>query len=102
MALDPTAETALKQGARAAAETVFVGGSHLLNGDIKRGGVYAALGLIARACLGVPGALAVAAASYVDASTGKTLPEQLGLNQPREKPESSASPPATRSQAKSA
>ncbi len=86
MPMEPDTETALKQTARFAAEAVCVGGSNFLNGDLKRGSAYAVIGLLARATLGVPGALLVAAASFVDSTSGKSLPEHLGLNQPRAKP----------------
>jgi Family of unknown function (DUF6072) len=56
---------------------VVPGTSELLEGHIVSGAVHAVLGIAARAFLGVPGMLLVAADSYSSAVTGKYLHEQV-------------------------
>ena len=68
-----------------ASEIITPGGSLLLDGDIRRGGAHVLLGLAARALLGPVGWVLVAANSFSQSTTGKSLPEQLA-SQPAEKP----------------
>jgi hypothetical protein len=56
---------------------VVPGTSELLEGHIASGAVHAALGLAARAWLGAPGVLLVAADSYSSSVTGKYLHQQV-------------------------
>lgn len=64
---------AIKTGVQFAGEVILPGGSNLVNGDYKMGGIYAALGLAAKAVFGVPGLLVVSASSFANAVTGKNL-----------------------------
>ena len=53
------------------------GMSQLLDGNITSGAVHAAVGFLAKAFLGLPGLLLVAANSYSSSVTGKYLHEQV-------------------------
>ncbi|ACO32086.1 MULTISPECIES: DUF6072 family protein [Acidobacterium] len=64
---------AMKTGIQFAGEVILPGGSNLVSGDYKAGGIYAALGLAAKAVFGVPGLLVVSASSFANAVTGKNL-----------------------------
>lgn len=64
---------AVKTGVQFAGEVIVPGGSNLVGGDYKTGGVYAALGLAAKAVFGVPGLLIVSASSFANAVTGRNL-----------------------------
>jgi Family of unknown function (DUF6072) len=76
----------IKGAASFAAESLFPGGSQLLKGDVKSAGIYAALGLAARAALGLPGVLLVSAASFSKAMTGHHLHECACPSQPAAPP----------------
>jgi len=67
----------LKTGVQLASEIVFPGGSNLIKGDLVNGGIYALLGLAARAMFGIPGLLIISASSFAKASTGQNLVEVL-------------------------
>lgn len=56
---------------------VIPGTSELLEGHVMSGAVHAALGIAAKAWLGVPGLLLVVADSYSSSVTGKYLHEQV-------------------------
>ena len=71
----------LKLGAKFASEAVFPGGSNLLKGDLKQGGIHAGLGFLAKGFFGVPGLLLVSANSFSKAVTGSHLHEHLGLHE---------------------
>lgn len=60
-------------------EYLLPGGSNLIQGDIKQGGLHVALGFLAKAAFGVPGLLVVSANSFTKAVTGRHLHEHLGL-----------------------
>lgn len=59
-------------------EFLIPGGSNLVQGNWKRGGVYAVMGFAARAVLGVPGLLAVSSDSISMAITGQHIHQFLG------------------------
>src|SRR6478672_5208851 len=63
-------------------EVLIPGGSNLVKGDLKNGGIYALAGFAARAAFGLPGLLVVSASSITKAMTGRHLFEQLGLAWP--------------------
>jgi hypothetical protein len=67
----------LKSGAKLASEYLLPGGSNLIEGDFVQGGIHAALGLIARTMLGLPGLIAVSANSFTKAMTGRHIHEHL-------------------------
>ncbi len=69
----------LKTGLQFASELVIPGGSNLVNGDLKQGGIHVALGIVAGALFGVPGLIAVAANSFTKATTGRHLTEHLNI-----------------------
>lgn len=85
---------AVKTGVQFAGEVIIPGGSNLVGGDYKTGGVYAALGLAAKAIFGVPGLLVVSASSFANAVTGRNLIDfvksvpPLEFNEPISKPAS--------------
>jgi Family of unknown function (DUF6072) len=56
---------------------ILPGTSEFLEGHIASGTAHAALGFAAKALLGVPGALLVAADSYSSSVTGKYLHQQV-------------------------
>jgi len=64
---------AVKTGVQFAGEVIIPGGSNLISGDYKTGGIYTALGLAAKAIFGVPGLLVVSASSFANAVTGQNL-----------------------------
>lgn len=64
---------AIKTGVQFAGEVIVPGGSNLVSGDYKTGGIHAALGLAAKAVFGVPGLLVVSANSFANAVTGQNL-----------------------------
>jgi hypothetical protein len=72
--LDPVKRTVMFTS-----EYLVPGGSNLIQGDIKQGGLHVALGFLARAAFGVPGLLVVSANSFTKAVTGRHLHEHLGL-----------------------
>lgn len=72
--LDPVKRTVLFTS-----EYLVPGGSNLIQGNIKQGGLHVALGFLARAAFGVPGLLVVSANSFTKAVTGRHLHEHLGL-----------------------
>lgn len=69
----------LKTGVQLASEVVLPGGSNLIKGDLVNGGIYAMLGLAARAVFGVPGLVLVCASSFTKATTGQSLLEAIKL-----------------------
>lgn len=85
---------AVKTGVQFAGEVIIPGGSNLVGGDYKTGGIYAALGLAAKAIFGVPGLLVVSASSFANAVTGQNLIDfvksvpPLEINEPASKPAS--------------
>ena len=64
---------AVKTGVQFASEVIVPGGSNIVNGDFKTGGIHAALGLAAKAIFGIPGLLIVSANSLSTAVTGRNL-----------------------------
>lgn len=64
---------ALKGAALFASEAIIPGGSNLVNGNIKEGLLYAAVGTFAKAVFGLPVALLVSASSFTKSTTGKHL-----------------------------
>lgn len=64
---------AVKTGVQFAGEVLVPGGSNFVSGDYKTGGIYAALGLAAKAVFGVPGLLVISASSFANAVTGRNL-----------------------------
>lgn len=78
----------LKTGVQLASEVVLPGGSNLIKGDLVNGGIYALLGLAARAVFGVPGLLLVCASSFAKATTGRNLLEAIkGTTTPPPEPQ---------------
>ncbi|HEX8145186.1 MAG TPA: DUF6072 family protein [Pyrinomonadaceae bacterium] len=73
-------------------EYLVPGGSNLIQGDLKQGGLHVALGLAAKAFFGLPGLLVVSANSFTKAATGRHIHEHLGLG-PTTRP---TPPPPTR------
>ncbi len=69
----------LKTGVQLASEVVLPGGSNLIKGDFVNGGIYAMLGLAARAMFGLPGLVLVCASSFAKATTGQNLLEAIRL-----------------------
>jgi hypothetical protein len=69
----------VKHAVQLASEFVVPGGSNLINGDIKMGGLHVLLGLAAGALLGPVGLLAVGANSYSKATTGMHLYEHMNI-----------------------
>lgn len=69
---------ALNLGLKAAGEVVVPGGSNLIKGDFKQGGIHAALGLLAKIWFGLPGLALVSADSFTKAVSGQHLFELLG------------------------
>ena len=68
----------LENAVKLVSEVVVIPGtSEFLEGHIVSGTVHAALGVAARALLGVPGVLLVAADSYSSSVTGKYLHQQV-------------------------
>lgn len=67
----------VKTGLQFASEVVVPGGSNLINGDLKQGGLHVVLGLVAGTLFGVPGLIVVAANSLTKATTGRHLHESL-------------------------
>jgi len=74
-----TLDQPVKNVVQLASEFVVPGGSNLINGDIKQGGMHVLLGLAAGAVLGPVGIFAVAANSFSKATTGRHLYEHLNL-----------------------
>ncbi|MGB8508922.1 MAG: DUF6072 family protein [Pyrinomonadaceae bacterium] len=79
MAYESEANDTVKRTVQFASEYLVPGGSNLIQGDIKQGGLHVALGFLARAAFGVPGLLVVSANSFTKAVTGRHLYEHLGL-----------------------
>ncbi len=71
--------TSVQSAVSFAGEAVLPGGSNLLKGDLKQGGLHLLAGILARSAFGVPGVLLVSANSFVKATTGRQLYEHLGL-----------------------
>lgn len=69
----------LKTGLQFASEVVIPGGSNLVNGDFSQGALHFGLSILARALLGGPGLLLVAANSFTKATTGHHIHEALNL-----------------------
>ncbi|HEV7473215.1 MAG TPA: DUF6072 family protein [Pyrinomonadaceae bacterium] len=67
----------IKNAVQLASEFVVPGGSNLIKGDIKTGGLHLLLGLAAGALLGPIGVLAVGANSYSRATTGQNIYEHF-------------------------
>lgn len=67
----------IKNAVQLASEFVVPGGSNLIKGDIKTGGLHLLLGLAAGALLGPIGVLAVGANSYSRATTGLNVYEHF-------------------------
>ena len=66
--------SALANGARLIGETVITPGTSLLvDGQIISGLIHVGLGIVARATLGLPGLVLVAANSYSKTVSGKSL-----------------------------
>lgn len=79
----------LKTGLQFVSEIVIPGGSNLVNGDFSQGALHFGLGILAKALLGGPGLLLVAANSFTKATTGQHIHESLNLGgRPRDKPTS--------------
>ena len=74
----PLAEP-VKHAVQLASEFVLPGGSNLINGDIKQGGIHVLLGFAAGALLGGVGLFAVGANSFSKATTGRHLYEHFNL-----------------------
>jgi hypothetical protein len=64
-------------GLGAITELVVPGGSNLIKGDLKEGGIHLLLAWAAGALLGPLGVLAVRANSLAKATTGRGMIEQL-------------------------
>lgn len=65
-------------GVKLIGEMAFLPGtSHLLDGEIKTGALYAAAGFAARILLGAPAVVLVAADSFSRSVTGKGLIDQF-------------------------
>jgi hypothetical protein len=79
MANEPEENEAVKRTVLFTSEYLLPGGSNLVQGDIKQGGLHVALGFLAKAAFGVPGLLVVSANSFTKAVTGRHLYEHLGL-----------------------
>jgi hypothetical protein len=75
--MDSTTTHTVKTGVQLAGEVVFPGGSNFINGDFVQGGIYAFLGVAARAVFGLPGLLIVSADSFARATTGHNIVEHL-------------------------
>jgi len=70
--------TAIGNGVKLIGEMAFLPGtSHLLDGEIKTGALYAAAGFATRVFLGGPAVLLVAADSFSRSVTGKGLIDQF-------------------------
>ncbi len=67
----------LRTGVQFAGEALLPGGSNIVNGDFLKGGIYAIVGLAAKAMFGLPGLLIVSANSFADAATGHNIIESL-------------------------
>jgi len=67
----------LRTGVQFSSEVLFPGGSNLVKGDLKQGGIHAVLGVAARMAFGFPGLLLVSANSLSKAVTGRHLYESV-------------------------
>jgi hypothetical protein len=63
----------VKNGVKLVGELILPGTSLLMDENIRSGVAHAAVGLLARAALGVPGLMLVAANSFAQSVTGKSL-----------------------------
>jgi len=70
-------EQMLKNGVKLVGEMLLPGTSLLLDEKIRPGMAHAAIGILARVVLGVPGLLLVAANSYTQSTTGTSLIDHL-------------------------
>lgn len=78
--LTPTVSLeSVRTGVQFTSEMLLPGGSNLIKGDLKQGGIHVALGLAARAFLGLPAMLLISANSFTKAMTGHHLHEHLHL-----------------------
>lgn len=80
----------LKTGMEFCGEFLVPGGSNFLKGNWKQGGLYAVIGLAARAAFGVPGLLVVSSDSISVALTGRHIHQFIGRGILGEKPAASA------------
>ena len=70
--------TTVGNGVKLVGEMAFLPGtSHLLDGEIKTGALYAAAGFAVRILLGAPAVMLVAADSFSRSVTGKGLIDQV-------------------------
>jgi len=67
----------IRTGVQFAGEALLPGGSNIVNGNFLKGGIYAVVGLAAKAMFGLPGLLIVSANSFSDAVTGHNIFETL-------------------------
>lgn len=81
MSKDPK-DQPLKTVMQFCGEFLLPGGSNLVQGNWKRGSIYAVAGFVARAALGVPGLLAVSSDSIAVALTGQHIHQLLGRQTP--------------------
>lgn len=72
-------------GVKLVGEMAFLPGtSHLLDGNVKIGALYAAAGFATRLLLGAPAVLIVAADSFSRSTTGKGLIDHFMNEAPKE------------------
>ena len=76
--------TTVGNGVKLVGEVAFLPGtSHLLDGNIKTGALYAAAGFAARILLGAPAVLLVAADSFSRSTSGKGLIDHFTNEAPK-------------------
>jgi hypothetical protein len=73
----------VENGVKFLGETVLPGTSLLLDGEFKAGLAHAVVGLLATAAIGSLGWILVAADSFSESVTGKSLIEQVSSSRPR-------------------
>lgn len=71
---------AVKRGVQFSSEVLVPGGSNLIKGDLVNGGIYAALGFMAKSMFGLPGLIIVSTDSFTKAVTGRHIYEHLGFS----------------------
>lgn len=77
-----TDNTTVGNGVKLVGEVAFLPGtSHLLDGNIKTGALYAVAGFAARILLGAPAVLLVAADSFSRSTSGKGLIDHFTNNE---------------------